>query len=238
MTEQIATLPAQLTLEQRIARLEAKNAVENLMGRYEFFHSANMHTECEDLFAMQTESTRVEMMSGVYEGPEGVHRCYSIFHAHADRDPMGVLHIHTLTTQVIEVAEDGQTARGVWVSPGCETGPEAPSAPPTEYDPDAEIVPGPLKARWAWCKYGCDFILENGVWKIWHLHVFGIFMTPYETSWVEGSMDETSLPPLPPGVGPDRPATTRWIYAPDAMPAYEPVAPAPYRTFADVTDPF
>lgn len=31
---------------------------------------------------------------------------------------IGILPVHSLTTPVIEVAADGKTARGVWISPG------------------------------------------------------------------------------------------------------------------------
>jgi hypothetical protein len=241
-------LATQLTLDQRIAQLEAKNAVENLMARYEFLHSAHMHDECVELFAMQTESSRVEMMWGVYDGPEGIRRCYSGFHAFTSQHRTGQMQLHTLTTQVIEVAEDGRTARGVWVSPGVETAPPPPPPPPgAPYPPPGVPLPpagdpafAEFRADWAWCKYGCDFILENGVWKIWHMHVYGLFMAPYHVSWVEGGrvLDRSGMPHMPPKFAPDRPSTTSWVYRSDAVYVNEPAPPAPYRTFADVTDPF
>jgi hypothetical protein len=32
-------------------------------------------------------------------------------------------------------------------------------------------------------KYGADFKKEEGRWKIWHMHVYGLFMAPYDRSW-------------------------------------------------------
>ena len=37
-------------------------------------------------------------------------------------------------------------------------------------------------------RYGNDFILEDGEWKIWHLHVFGIFMCPVDKNWAKWAM--------------------------------------------------
>ncbi|WP_405970536.1 nuclear transport factor 2 family protein [Streptomyces sp. NBC_00988] len=212
------------SVEQRLARLEAVQQIQNLMGRYSFLHSANMHRECVDLFAMKTPDVRAEMMWGVYEGPEGIERCYPGFHVWADGDPAGKMHMHTLTTPVIEVAADGRTARGVWVSPGHETGPDF-------HNPTSKH----MKANWAWCKYGCDFILEDGVWKIWHLHVFGIFMTPYDKSWAEDAKDMNfdDMPPLPEEFAPDRKPTTHWNYLPDLVYVNEPAPPEPYESFGE-----
>ena len=40
-----------------------------------------------------------------------------------------------------------------------------------------------LEAVWCWIKYDCDFIVENGEWKIWHMRTPGMLMTPYDTPW-------------------------------------------------------
>lgn len=211
-----------MTVEERLARLEAAHEIQNLMGRYSFWHSAGMHRECEDLFALKTPGTRVEMMWGVYEGAEGVRRCYSGFHVDVDGDGVGLMHMHTMTTPVVEVAADGRTARGVWISPGHETG-------PSFQDPRT------ITANWAWCKYGADFVLEDGAWKIWHLHVYGIFMASYHKSWVEqpDDMDPAAFPPLPPETAPDRAPTTHWQYTPDRVYLNQPAPPAPYTAFTD-----
>ena len=70
---------------------------------------------------------------------------------------VGQLLLHVTTTGIIEVAEDGQTAKAFWYSPGIvqETG---------------------MSASSIWEAYGVDFVKEDGVWKIWHLHMFTDFM--------------------------------------------------------------
>lgn len=72
------------------------------------------------LFAMR-EDSRAEMHHGVYDGAEGIKRCYDNYHADCISGP-GIMAVHTLTTPVIEIAEDLKTAKAVWVSPGHITG--------------------------------------------------------------------------------------------------------------------
>jgi hypothetical protein len=111
----------ELDLESRIARVEAMLEIQNVMGRYSYWHTANMHRECLSLFALKTPGVRAEMMWGVYEGPESLERLYPGFHAWADGDAKGKMHMHALATPVIEVGADLQTAKGTWISPGHET---------------------------------------------------------------------------------------------------------------------
>ena len=70
---------------------------------------------------------------------------------------VGQLLLHVTTTACIEVAGDGQTAKAYWYSPGmiCESG---------------------QTGNTIWEAYGADFVKENGVWKLWHLHMFTDFM--------------------------------------------------------------
>jgi len=148
------------------------------------------------------------------------------------------MHMHPLSTPVIEVAADAQTAKAAWLCPGLECG----------------GPPGHKLAAWGWNKYGIDFIRENGVWKIWHLHVYGAFMTPFNMSWVDvppmdlppmgedagnfhmpGMADDAPKPPpTPREFWPDRPPTTNWAYRTvRSYPKDQPGMPMPYQTFAD-----
>ena len=70
---------------------------------------------------------------------------------------VGQLLLHVTTTGIIEVAEDGKTAKAFWYSPGmiAETG---------------------QNANTIWEAYGADFVKEDGEWKMWHLHMFTDFM--------------------------------------------------------------
>lgn len=204
------------SLEEKIERLEAVHEIQNLMGRYSYYHTANMHEETVELWAKKTPGVRADIPSfGLYEGIEGIERLFVGAHNILGEEArIGEMHMHTLTTPVIEVAGDGKTAKGVWISPGHET----------------NGLSGKMQAFWAWLKYGADFVKEDGKWKFWHLRVYGIFFTPYEKSWVE-----SALPPgevsLPNEVKPDR-KTTYWTsYSPTGKTELIPVPPEPYEAW-------
>lgn len=81
--------------------------------------------------------------------------------------------MHTNTTPVIEVAGDGNTAKGVWYSPGMGLF--------TKIENGKAVVGGVF----FWEKYGGDFIRENGVWKIWHLQMAYDFTPGLPREWTD-----------------------------------------------------
>jgi hypothetical protein len=196
--------------EAEVDRLIAVHEIQNVMGRYEYFHAAGLDEDVIALFAQKTPGTRLELNRGVYEGIEGV-RKFVMTTAKGEGNRIGHLHLHAVTTPVIEVAGDGKTAQGVWISPGVETGPGQ---------------NGGFNADWSWLKYGVDFVKEDGHWKFWHLHMYRIFTVPYNKSWAE-------IPPPTPRTAPeaDRPATFYAGYSTTAAPEYAPAPPTPYATW-------
>ena len=107
-------------VEKNILKLEARSQNENLMGHYAYYLTAAKYHDIVNLFAKRDDS-RAEMAFGVYDGVEGIKRCYDNFHADCISGP-GLMAVHALTTPVIEVADDMQTAKAVWISPGHITG--------------------------------------------------------------------------------------------------------------------
>ncbi|MEM3550810.1 MAG: nuclear transport factor 2 family protein [Candidatus Bathyarchaeia archaeon] len=206
-------------LEKRIELVEDVHKIQNLMSRYEYYHTADMQEETVELFAKETPGVSAEIANwGVYEGIEGVRKLFlGVHRVGGEKARVGTMFIHTLTTPVIEVAGDGKTAKAVWISPGVET---------------AYVENGKLRAYWAWCKYGCDFVKEKGEWKIWHFHVYPIFMTPYEKSWVEVSSSraiEERIFHIPEHLKPDRPTSYYWEYSPTVKTENIPPPPKPYE---------
>jgi len=209
---------AQKCIEERIQRLEDIREIENLMARYAYLHTACKHEETAELFAKKTPGVRVELM-GTYEGTEGVRRAMVKVHQSMNVGKPGFLFVHTQTTPVIEVAGDGKTAKGVWMSPGLET----------RKNPET----GEFVAYWLWGNYGVDFVEEDGTWRIWHVHVYPYMMTPYDKSWVEPWV--ARLQRLPDETKPDRPAPSSSLYSTTAEIRYDPVPPEPYETFDEKT---
>jgi hypothetical protein len=106
--------------------------------------------------------------------------------------------VNSLTTPVIEVAGDCETARAVWLCPGLEG-----------------MTP-------KWTKYGCDFKKQDGEWKIWHLHAYGL------STGLE--IKESFTPRIKAEKGADKPPTTSWEYSNSAK--YIPLEPEPPKPYA------
>ena len=212
------------TLEElafELDRVGAAQQCEQLMSTYVSLHMEMRHKDYMKLWTHRSDC-KLEMPWGAYEGFKGVERCY--LKDHGDRSMpeiqellKGLLCVHCIGTSVIEVARDGKTARGVWISPGFETANEGPEGP---------------QAMWAWSKYGVDFLLEDDGWKIWKMKVYPLFQAPYDTCWTDvppydGFMLDTSCDhPL------ERPI---WNYDPKGRyPDDQPAPPEPYGTYDDV----
>jgi len=201
---------------KKIQRLEDIHEIQNLMTKYEAFHTAGKHDEVVKMFALKTPGVRVDIPHfGFYEGPEGVKRSW-IAHKYVERDRRGQLHVHAISAPFIEVSGDGKTAKGIWTSPGILTMP----------------IGDKFTANWSWCKYGIDFVKEDGVWKFWHFRSFGLFSTPFNKSWVEEG-PEPALP-LPDELKPDRRPSPYYTYKTTVPAPYEPVLPEPFETFDEV----
>jgi hypothetical protein len=135
--------------------------ISNIMGRYSIYVVANRWTELGDMFALDEPDVRQNVPS-LMSGPAV--RKYFTERA-AARVSDGVMHQHSFLAPIIEVAGDGQTAKGVWDSPGLDTG------------------SGNNMANWAWVRYAVDFKKINGAWKIWHLSVWPLWRAPYGEAW-------------------------------------------------------
>ena len=204
------------TLEERIQYLEDIHEIKNVMGKYEYMLTGGKTAEIADQLFVEktTPGLRVDYGDlGVYEGE----RVYELMYALSKVvTAPGILAEHTLTTPIIEVAGDGKTARGVWISPGHEVFP----------------IEGKLTAHWTWCKYDVVFIKQDGEWKIWRFDVIGTFYTSYDKSWVEAKLPSAEDRDM--GVPkPDRPTARKGDYSPEAVVKYDPVPPEPYETFEE-----
>jgi hypothetical protein len=148
-----------LKLAQRANDLQQLN---NLMSLHAWYHAASMNdVELEKIWAKRDDIVWAQN-SGYWVGQKSIKEYYGPTVA---RDKTkGSFVWHTITTPVVEVAGDRQTAKGVWYTPG---------------------VVGSFKDskgdfNWMFEKYGVDFVMENGEWKIWHMHVYT------DTAWPVG----------------------------------------------------
>lgn len=156
---------------------------------------------------------------------------------------LDMLDFHMLTTSVIEIAEDGQTAKAVWYTPGM------------------------VGNTFMYENYACDFVKEDGEWKSWHRTVYADFATPSNKSWTEvnrgvgigggtrgaggdipgdsrsggaqgGAPSGTTGPKPLEGsqavmTGKDLKMVAYEAWSPTTLPQYKPKPPVPYKTFSE-----
>lgn len=118
-------------------RAEDRGAVENVFNRYMYLHNAFQDEQIIPLWVKRgTEGIRARYTNaGEYTEYD------SVIRYHEGRpSPEGKLILHATTTPVIEVAADGETAKGVWLMAGTESGltefmPPADQPVPSKYHP-------------------------------------------------------------------------------------------------------
>ena len=133
----------------------------------------------------------------------------------------GTMTPRPLTTPVVEIAGDGQTAKGLWQVMGC----------------DSEITErGPI-SNWKWGWAGADLVLEDGEWKVWHLQLLDDLVAPVGTDWTRENpypvLDEfRALKRLAPPA-PTREETVYEAYSRERPFTQPPAFPVPYDTFSE-----
>jgi hypothetical protein len=211
------------SLEARVQRLEDVEEIQKLMSRYAYLNTAHMHDELiEQLFSKKTPGQKVQIDGwGIWEGPDAAYRCYHGAHGWIERTLLGLpgtMMQHAFTTPLIEVAGDGKTAQGVWISPGHEARPSG----------------GTVTAFWVWVFYSNDFVKEDGAWKIWHHRVTEILFSRADGDWTTANvLSEEMNPEWPEECKPDRPSPPQWKYSPTAITVLDPAPPEPYETWSD-----
>jgi len=221
-SEAAAKSVTEKSLEHRIETLEALHDVQELMSRYFHYHVSNYHKRCwEELFSHKMPDVSAEIADwGKWEGPEHVKAFYLDImggDTGPDKKNAGQMHLHQLDTPCIQVAGDLKTAKGVWFSPGHETG--------------VDSQTGKGSVNWCWSSFGTDFIKEDGVWKIWHYHCYAMIMSPFDKPWTELTDDSGMKMKFPEGKGPNKPTTYFNEYRTTKPRELVPAPPMPYETF-------
>ena len=111
-----------LTLEEKIERLWDTEQCRKLMARYEYYGYGRVWEKVPAMFANRDDIWIDCEGFGVFDGMKGVETFFVDWHHSMEGDAKGMLTLHTLTTECIEVAEDGQTADHVDVLPGTYPG--------------------------------------------------------------------------------------------------------------------
>lgn len=120
----------------------------------------------------------------------------------------------TFTTPVVEVAFDGNTAKGLWYVFGETT----------------EVYSEGPKAAWYFGRCAVDFIKEDGCWKFWHMTLFTDIEAPVGKNWGSSTMYRRE------GVEPPVPTIAEPFYhgySADYVSTINPPYTEPYDTFSN-----
>lgn len=215
--------------------------VQNIVSKMAYMQEAAMYEARMQFIAQKTPGVTIEIGGrGVFEGYEGarktligVEKHFEESHAKGMKrlfpdikfgsNHAGLFESELIGTPVIEVADDGNTARGVWVSL-------------MAIGKTHEDDPAP-QAMWVWWRTAIDFVKEDGNWKIWHLKKNPFFGAPYKKDWVQQTLNMPSVEEIVKGGGinhgpqPDGIPTSYDSYRITREPTYEPAPPEPYKTF-------
>ena len=164
--------------------------ISNLFTAFTFYVRGCAEQECFDKLWSKREDIAYVTAGKGYRGREAVHAWFverkqamraeklpmvaQLYPQKVSNDPAclgaGDYDFHMLTTPHIRVANDNQTAKGAWWAPGLL----------------AEVEQGgQLRTLLTTINYGCDFIYEDGAWKIWHLREFEEFSYPLDSEYVD-----------------------------------------------------
>jgi hypothetical protein len=232
----------ELSLEQKVQRSLDIQEVQNVASMHEYYHAALMHKEeyeniwskTRDDISWTNNNQRMpnrkafhkfyveDIVNGKKMWLEALHKTRPDIAVKPENYAAGILWSHTLTTPVIQIAGDGKTAKGIWMSWGHVTNPT-----------DEGFM-----STWAYEKYGMDFVKEDGEWKIWHLHTFVDFYSPVNGSWTNPATNmaankdkkEQKEFPKDPMYEYGEYYTG---YSPSTVPVMEPKPPVPYYTFSE-----
>lgn len=228
-----------------VQRLLDIQDITTLMSRHAWYYSAGQHQrELDELFATEMPDVSFGTNAGYWVGYTSIKRSYvDWFHKQAAKDLAalsrrhpeikntpenllaGTSMIHTITTPLIVVAEDGNTAKGLFYSPGQVT--QTPLGQPT--------------AGWMWERYAIDFIKLKGRWLIWHFNVFTDFSVPPGGDWTKDTMAANIVRQpgeVLPWEDPEAPkfdieVETYKSYGIGVVRGEKPRIPVPYRTFSE-----
>lgn len=173
-----------LSLSRRIHNANASIEVENVKARHQYLHArCDGVGEYANLWVRSDEAGwghGFGCMVGFEQIWNGSVTCYDrmafqnwielvdVYPEVSGKDPRPLMEasVHTLVTDVIEVADDGMSVRGSFITPGvihCTLNQDKKKT--------CTIM---------WERYGSDFVLDNGEWKYLNEQVCPDIVTPMD----------------------------------------------------------
>ena len=243
MEDRLERLEARLAaVENELETVKVRNELNDIMGRYAVLYSAGLGRRLVDELWSHENDVQIEYgASGVYREFWKMERFY------VKEALPGKLSTVSFFAPVLRVREDGKEAAGIWFCLGTETdaGELGAEKLPEECERrmllTSETADGKAyRAEVLLQKYDVIFRKEEGQWKIFNLHVFDLFRTPFSEDWVRfaekrfetdgrwlESLFDAPLPIPPKGHGenlPSGPSTEHWQYTLQGLPKLTPGA--------------
>lgn len=105
-------------MQRLLERQQSRTDIMNLMGRYQYYHTGGQMSRIgRELFAWWLPDARCEYgplgVFGAKKSLEFFDAMTELFTGGTGACHPGLLEIHQITTPVLEVAEDNQTAKGM-----------------------------------------------------------------------------------------------------------------------------
>ena len=158
----------QFTDAEQMERIWDVESVKTLMHKRVFLQTADKRQEeLDTLWVSNPEYQKTASYGsnwGYYVGMDEIKKYYVIAHnAFLEKQKeengaselnLGNMYAHPVSTGLVELAQDGKTAKGLWYCIGQET-----SARPD----------GTAQAQWMLGKVAADFVKETDGWKLWHI---------------------------------------------------------------------
>ena len=214
--------------------VEDTTAIANIMGAFTFLNCYKQHKRQFENWS-HNEPT-ITLNDGKYVGYEAVKAFFVDYHEAQTRWAnetmrklfpeelgdksdeeiwaVGSNTVLNFTTPLIEVAFDGQTAKGMWYVYGSTT----------------EVYSTGPKAAWNFGRCAVDFVKEDGVWKIWHMTMFTDIQCPVGGNWGKDKMYPHEGVEIPEPTVKEHYYTG---YGEDFLSLVEPPLPEPYDTFSN-----
>ena len=227
--------------EKLVTIWEDRRAVQNLMGIFSGHYLLKKEKDIvAELFSGRADIS-LGINTGYYEGREAVEGYYEAIHRKnllttklimakypeefKDKTPEEALEDMAFEkaaadTPVVEIAGDGQTARGIW----------------TCRNSYSDLTTGGPVTFYEWGWVAADFVKEDAGWKIWHLLILNDVHVQAGLQYYEADKPYETVPGFE-AIGdfkmpePNVKVTLRAPYAPDRPRTPAPEVPKPYETF-------
>jgi hypothetical protein len=220
-----------MTIQERANYITASDECEKLMYRYCYLICMGKNREAYDRLFSSREDITMSFNDGQLSDRYSVYQSFVLDQEQAAldnfvavrkrypqlatvKDTRRMLRYRKplMNNMVFELAEDGQSAKAVFVT--------------LSYDFVTLTAHGQMDCRWIMARHAADFILEDGEWKILNMAIY---------TDAEGMMDTYQWPlnqtePLQPGEY-DIPGQRHQTWNPTVVPQNSPAVPEPYKTY-------